>query len=145
MALGTGCLCGFPNSETDRFCGGCGVSTVQGRASSPDLRITTIALRPIAEPPEQESAPPERRSIDEMTVLRRPASKTEENEREPDPEANELIATEPPERRSIDEMTVLRRPAPKTEENERALQFHEDTSTQRIEMLCDAVATDPNV
>jgi hypothetical protein len=50
----------------------------------------------------------------------------------------------PPERRSIDEMTVLRRPAPKTEETERALQFHEDTSTQRIEMLLDAVATDPN-
>lgn len=54
------------------------------------------------------------------------------------------VDPEPPERRSIDEMTILRRPAPKTEENERALQFHEDTSTQRIEMLCDAVATDPN-
>lgn len=50
----------------------------------------------------------------------------------------------PPERRAIDEMTVLRRPAPKTEENERALQFHESTSTQQIEMMCDAVAVDPN-
>lgn len=98
-------MCGFPNSETDRFCGGCGVSTVYGRASSADLRITTMALRSlVGEPTEQE----------------------------------------PPDRRSIDEMTVLRRPAPKTEENERALQFHEDTSTQRIEMLCDTVAVDPN-
>ena len=50
----------------------------------------------------------------------------------------------PPERRSIDEMNELRRPAPKTIANERALQFHEDTSTQRIEMMCDAAATDPN-
>jgi hypothetical protein len=54
------------------------------------------------------------------------------------------VEPEPPERRSIDEMTILRRPAPKTEENEPALQFHDDTSTQRIEMLLDAVATDPN-
>jgi hypothetical protein len=85
------------------------------------------------------------RSIDEMTVLRRPAPKTEENDpgHEPEP-SSETTVVDPPERRSIDEMTVLRRPAPKTEENERALQFHEDTSTQRIEMLCDAVATDPN-
>lgn len=34
--------------------------------------------------------------------------------------------------------------ARKIEESERALQFHQDTSTQRIEMLLDAVATDPN-
>lgn len=45
---------------------------------------------------------------------------------------------------AIDAMTILRRPARKTEANQGALQLYEDTSTQRIEMLLDAVAIDPN-
>lgn len=128
------CACSRLNDPWRRYCGGCGTALgtgcLCGFPNSDTDRfcggcgVTTVQGR--ASSADLRLTTTSLRAIDERAI-------------------DEPTETDPPERRSIDQLTFLARPHPPTIENERALKFHEDTSTQQIEMLCDAVATDPNL